>query len=119
MRLRVPFVTVLAIALGAPSLQAAPKSWYVYYLDATELQIPQKKYREAITNLEQAVRLKPESALQEQTYGLQFIDYLPYFYQGKCYLALGQYDSAIRFFNLEQTKKKIQLKDSLWAEMNK
>jgi tetratricopeptide (TPR) repeat protein len=120
MRLRAPFVAgLLLLALGAPSVQAAPRSWYAYYLDAKDKLIPAKKYREAIASLEQAVKLKPESDLEVQTYGLEFIDYLPYFYQGKCYLALGEYDSAIRFFNIEQTKKKIQLKDSLWTEMNK
>src|SRR6266851_4882162 len=120
MRLRAPFVAgLLVLALGAPSVQAAPRSWYAYYLDARYKLIPAKKYREAIASLEQAVKLKPESDLEVQTYGLEFIDYLPYFYQGKCYLALGEYDSAIRFFNIEQTKKKIQLKDSLWTEMNK
>jgi len=120
MRLRAPFVAgLLVLALGAPSVQAAPRSWYAYYLDARDKLIPAKKYREAIASLEQAVKLKPESDLEVQTYGLEFIDYLPYFYQGKCYLALGEYDSAIRFFNIEQTKKKIQLKDSFWTELNK
>ncbi len=120
MRLRAPFVAgLLVLALGAPSVQAAPRSWYAYYLDAKNKDIPAKRYREAITGLEQAVKLKPESDLEVQTYGLEFIDYLPYFYQGKCYLALGEYDSAIRFFNIEQTKKKIQLKSALWTELNK
>jgi tetratricopeptide (TPR) repeat protein len=119
MRLRVPFVAVLVVALGAPSLQAAPKSWYAHYLDATDKQIPAKEYRKAIASLEQAVKAKPDSALEEQTYGLEFIDYLPYFYQGKCYLALGEYDSAIRFFNLEQAKGKIHQKSALWSELNK
>src|SRR5882672_9046725 len=120
MRLRAPFVAgLLVLALGAPSTQAAPRSWYAYYLDARDKLIPAKKYREALTSLEQAVKLKPESDLEVQTYGLEFIDYLPYFYQGKCYLALGDHDSAIRLFNIEQTKKKIQLKDSLWTEMKK
>jgi len=119
MRLRVPFVAVLVVALGAPSLQAAPRSWYAYYLDARDRLIPAKEYRKAIANLEQAIKIKPDSALEEQTYGLEFIDYLPYFYQGKCYLALGDYDSAIRFFNIEQSKKKIMEREALWTELNK
>ena len=119
MRLRVPFVAVLAVALGAPSTHAAPRTWYDNYLEATERLIPEKKYREAIAKLEQAVKVKPESAIQEQTYGLEFIDYFPYFYQGKCYLALGDYNSAIRFFNMEEAKKKILLRDSWWTELKK
>src|SRR5258705_10676928 len=104
MRLRVPLVAVLAVALSAPSTHAAPRTWYDNYLEAKDRSIPNKKYREALAYLEQAVKAKPDSALEEQTYGLQFIDYLPYFYQGKCYLALGDYTSAIRFFNFEQAK---------------
>ena len=119
MRLRVPFVAVLAVALGATSTHAAPRTWYDNYLEATDRLIPNKKYPEALAYLEQAVKAKPDSALEEQTYGLQFIDYLPYFYQGKCYLALGDYNSAIRFFNLEQAKGKIQQKRDLWTELNK
>ena len=57
------------------------------------------------------MKLKPESGLDEQTYGLEFIDYLPYFHQGQCYLALGDYDSAIRMFNIEEAKAKIQRSD--------
>jgi hypothetical protein len=119
MRLRVPFLAVLVAVLGAPSTQAAPRTWYENYLEATDKLIPAKRYPEALAHLEQAVKAKPDSALEEQTYGLNFIDYLPYFYQGKCYLALGQYDSAIRFFNLEQAKLKIQQKRELWTELNK
>jgi len=119
MRLRVPSLAVLVVVLGAPSTPAAPRTWYDNYLEATERLIPNKKYREALADLEQAVKAKPDSALEEQTYGLQFIDYLPYFYQGKCYLALGEYDSAIRFFNLEQAKWKIQQKRDLWTELTK
>jgi tetratricopeptide (TPR) repeat protein len=119
MRLRVPLLAVLAVALSASSTPAAPRSWYDHYLIARDRQIPTKKYREAIANLEQAVKLKPDSDLEVQTYGLEFIDYLPYFYQGKCYLALGDYDSAIRFFNMEEAKKKILLKDSYWTELKR
>jgi len=119
MRLRVPFVAVLAVALGATSTHAAPRTWYDNYLEATDRLIPNKKYPEALAYLEQAVKAKPDSALEEQTYGLQFIDYLPYFYQGKCYLALGDYNSAIRFLNMEKAKGKIQSKTALWTEWNK
>jgi tetratricopeptide (TPR) repeat protein len=119
MRLRVPFVAVLVVALGAPSTQAAPRSWYEYYLNARDRLIPNKRYPEAIASLEQAIKLKPDSALEEQTYGLQFIDYFPYFYQAKCYLALGDYNSTIRFLNFEQVKGKIQLRSDKWTEWNK
>ena len=109
MRLRGSLLAVvLASAAGAP-LQAAPNTWYGYYLDATDKLIPAKRYKEAIESLDQAIKLRSESGLNQQTYGLEFIEYLPYFYEGQCYLALGQYNSAIRFFNIEEKQGKIQL----------
>jgi tetratricopeptide (TPR) repeat protein len=106
MRLRVPLLAVLLVcASGVP---ARAETWYGLYLDARDKDIPNKRYKEALAKLEQAVRLKPESGLEQQTYGLEFIDYLPYFYQAKCYLALGDYNSAIRFFNIEEQKGKIK-----------
>src|SRR5688572_30848002 len=40
------------------------------------------QHAEALTSLRRAQEMKPRSALQEQTYGLDFVDYLPYYYQG-------------------------------------
>src|SRR5205823_3873367 len=108
--------------LLAPSAPAAPRPWYVYYLDARDSLIPARKYTEALRSLEQAVRLKPNSVLQEQTYGLEFIDYLPYYYQAKCYLALGDFNKAILFFNIEETQGQgqvIQRKEALYRDLRK
>ena len=45
---------------------------------------------EALKNLQEAVKLKPGPALNEQTYGLQFVDYTPYYWMGVCYLKAGR-----------------------------
>ena len=82
----------------------AVKEWYDYYLDARDRLIPAGKYQEALTALEAARRLKAASALNEQTYGLQFIDYLPYYYEGVCHLKLGDFNSAERLFNIEEAQ---------------
>ena len=74
----------------------AVKEWYDYYLEAREELIPAKKYAEAIKSLEAAVRLRPAASLNEQTYGLRFVDYVPYYWQGVCYLRTGDFNSAIR-----------------------
>src|SRR4051812_23389199 len=102
MRLRVSLLAVLIAALSGAAAQAAPNTWYGYYLEATDRLIPVKKYKQAIDSLDQAIKLKPESALNEQTYGLEFVDYLPYFREGQCYLALGDFNSAILRFNIEE-----------------
>jgi tetratricopeptide (TPR) repeat protein len=120
MRLRAPFVAgLLVLALGAPAAQAAPRSWYAYYLDARDKDIPAKRWKKALEELEHAVKLKPDSALTEQTYGLNFEDYLPYFYEGKCHLALGDYNSAMLRFNIEEKAGKIQQRAELWKELRR
>jgi len=120
MRLRAPFVAgLLVLALGAPSVQAAPRSWYAYYLDARDKHIPAKRWKNALEELEQAVKLKPDSVLNEQTYGLNFEDYLPYFYEGKCHFALGDFNSAMRMFNIEEKAGKIQQRAELWKELRR
>ena len=117
MRLRVPLLAVLLVfASGLPAARrdlVRPTTW------TREKDIPAKKYKAALAKLEQAVRLKPESGLDQQTYGVQFIDYLPYFYQGKCHLALGDYNSAIHFFNIEESKGKIKARPDLYRELIK
>jgi len=112
-------LSALVVFLMAIPASAAPKPWYVYYLDARETLLPAKDYTRALQNLEQAVRLKPESVLQEQTYGLEFIDYLPYFYEGKCYIGLGDFNKAILFFNIEEKKGQILHKEGLYRELRK
>ena len=110
MRLRVPCLAlVLLLGMGA-SLQAA-NTWYGYYLDARDKYIPARKWDLCLTALNEAIRLKPEPAVNEQTYGLDFVHYFPYFLEGQCYLGKGDYDSAIRLFNIEESKKQIQRRE--------
>ena len=43
--------------------------------------------------------------MNEQTYGLQFVDYLPYYHLGLCYLKTGDFNAAIRMFNIEEDRE--------------
>jgi tetratricopeptide (TPR) repeat protein len=62
------------------------------------------------------VRLKPEPALDEQTYGLQFVDYFPYYHLGLCHLKNGEFADALRMFGLEEERGAIR-KSRLHAEL--
>jgi tetratricopeptide (TPR) repeat protein len=105
MRVRVSLLAALIVcALGTP-VRAASNTWYGYYLEGEHL-LKTKRYKEALESFGQAVKLKPDSALNEQTYGLEIIDYLPYFYEGQCYLALGDFNSAMLRFNIEEQQQK-------------
>jgi len=110
MRLRVACLALVLLMGTGASLQAA-NTWYGYYLDAHDKYIPAKKWDLCLSALNEAIRLKPEPAVNEQTYGLDFIHYFPYFLEGQCYLGKGDYDSAIRLFNIEESKKQIQRRE--------
>jgi hypothetical protein len=105
--MRFRFAAVLALLLAAAPAFAV-KEWYDYYLEARDGHIRSGRYAEAIVALQQAIRLKPEPAVNEQTYGLQFVDYLPYYYLGLCYLKTGDFNSAQRMFNIEEDRGAIK-----------
>lgn len=116
MALRRGLGLVLLLLLASPAW--AVKEWYDHYQAATLNLIPAGKYAEAITSLQEAIRLKPNPAVNEQTYGLQFIDYLPYYYLGLCYLRTGDLNSATRYFNIEEARGEIK-RTSAYREMLK
>src|SRR2546428_12085679 len=101
MRHRPPLVASLLALVLASAPASAGKEWYDYYLDAKDKLIPRGQYDEAIANLRAAIRIKPESALHERTYGMEFEDYLPYYWEGVCHLRKGDWNAAILIFNIE------------------
>jgi len=117
MRLRVVLLASVLLASPAPSWPAG--SWYDYYLDAIDKDIPNKRWAEAIKKLKEARRLKPESALHAATYGLNFVPYFPYYYEGMAYLRSGEHATAIIFFNTEEKKGVIKNKKDLYRDLQK
>jgi tetratricopeptide (TPR) repeat protein len=100
MRLRRAAAVVLLWATAVPAL--AVGTWYDYYLDARDKHIPAQRWEQALGSLKEAVKLKPESGVDERTYGMDFIDYFPYYLQGVVYHHTRQWDSAILMFNIEE-----------------
>lgn len=99
---------LVVLLLLASSPAWAVKEWYDHYLEARDRLIPAGRHQEALAALQAAVKLKPASAADEQTYGLQFVDYLPYYHQGLCYLRLGDFNSALRLLNIEESQGAIR-----------
>ena len=91
---------LLTWSWAAPAF--AVKEWHDHYLDARDRLIPAKRYDEAIASLNAAIRLKPRSGLNEQTYGLQFIHYVPYLQLAICYLRKAEYNQALRMLDTEE-----------------
>lgn len=113
-----PRTTVL---LAAVLLLASPafaiKEWYDYYNDA-EAQVRRGRCQEALVNLQEAVRLRPNSGVNLRTYGMDFVaNYFPYYQQGLCYARTGDQAAAIRMFNLEEKQGQIKGNRALYAEL--
>ena len=109
-------LAALVLALVASPPAWALEEWYDYYLRARDRLIPAGQCPEALKQLQEAVRLKPGAGLNEITYGLQFVDYLPYYWQGVCYLKIGDNNSAIRLFNIEEDRGAIR-KSALFKDL--
>ena len=77
------------------------------------------RYPDALVKLRRAQAIKPRSALQEQTYGLDFVDYLPYYQQGVCLARMGEHAAAVEAFNAEEKQGAIRGKAPLYAELMK
>jgi len=109
----IAFGLALAFA-GTPAW--AQKEWYAHYDDAQKL-IARNKCKEAILSLREAQKLRPRSAVETQTYGIEFIDYLPYYQEGLCRLRLGEYGTAIELLNREENQGAIKKKDRLYQDL--
>ncbi len=65
------------------------------------------------------MKLKPGSALNEQTYGLQFEQYIPYYYMGVCYLKLGENKPALEMFKKEEERGAIRKSSQLYKDLTR
>jgi tetratricopeptide (TPR) repeat protein len=97
-------LVLAAVVCLAPSPAWAVKEWYDHYRDAVQKQIPAERWDLAIASLHEALRLKPTPGLGERTYGMDFLDYLPYYQLGLCYLRSGDLDNAIRMFDISEER---------------
>jgi hypothetical protein len=100
-----------------PSPVHAAREWYDYYLSARDRLIPAGRCAEAIDELDAAIRMKPASALNEQTYGLQFIDYLPYYQRGRCRLKMEDYARALADFKAEEERGPVRKSGEAYKDL--
>jgi len=111
-----PYLLVLALTANAPPAWAV-KEWYDYYQDARDKLIPREQYEKALESLQAAVRLKPRSGLNERTYGLDFLHYIPYYQMGVCYLGLEDFAKAKLAFDDEERQQAIKREPRLFQEL--
>jgi len=95
---RVLVVCLLAFLVPRPA--QAVQEWYDYYLEARNRNnIPAQDWTSCVDNVRQALRLRPRPAVNVQTYGLQFVDYLPHYLLGQCLLRQDKYIEALEAFD--------------------
>jgi hypothetical protein len=105
---------LLLVVLAGPAW--AVKDWYDFYEEAKQ-QVARGRCTEALANLAQARRLKPNSELELRPYGLVFIDYVPYYYEGVCQLKKGDYKAALLAFDAEEKQGAIKKNKELHADL--
>ena len=94
---RVLLVCLLALLVPRPA--PAVQEWYDYYLQARNRNIPARDWTSCVDNVRQALRLRRRPAVNVQTYGLQFVDYLPHYLLGRCLLRQDKYIEALEAFD--------------------
>jgi tetratricopeptide (TPR) repeat protein len=92
---------VLFVAIAGGSALAA-YDWYDFYLKARDEDIPAERWADCVKNLREALRRRPQPGNNVQTYGLQFMDYVPHYYLGLCLLRQEDYPGAVAAFDLSE-----------------
>ena len=104
-------VTLVLFAAALAGTAWAAREWYDYYLQARDHDIPDQRWADCVKNVKEALRLRPASGTNVQTYGLQFVPYLPHYYIGVCLLEQQDYVGATEAFNLEEQQGAIRKTD--------
>ncbi len=96
----------------------AAMEWYVHYnkaLKAFEL----KDWPETIRQLQEALKDKPEPKIKARMTGIDFVDYLPYYYLGASYYNLGSFQEAQTAFNKSLDFAEIKKVGNLYSDLQK
>jgi tetratricopeptide (TPR) repeat protein len=88
----------LVIALITSPAAADP--WYEHYANA-ERALGQEEWTVAVRQLNAALEKKGDSGARVRSYGMNVVEYFPYFRLGVAYYHLGQFDAALQAFETE------------------
>jgi tetratricopeptide (TPR) repeat protein len=99
-------VLALIIVTGAV-IPACADSWYQHY-DQAQRAIEDERWRDAVEQLNEALRRRGDSGVQVRTYGMKFTSYFPYLKLGIAYVNLEQLEAALRAFETEERLGAIQ-----------
>lgn len=95
---------------------AAADPWYEYYANAVQA-LEQEDWTVAVQQLNAALEKKGDSGARVRSYGMNVVEYFPYFRLGVAYYHLGQFDAALQAFETEARLGAIAESESASAEL--
>jgi hypothetical protein len=95
---------------------AAADPWYEYYANAVQA-LEQEDWTAAVQQLNAALEKKGDSGARARSYGMNVVEYFPYFRLGVAYYHLGQFDAALQAFETEARLGAIAESESASAEL--
>jgi len=100
------FFFILVSILMLKSI-SAEQPWFYYYRLGIE-NYNNNQYQLAITALDKSIELNPSSSSHARTYGMNFIEYYPYFYKALCLSALQMPIESKNVLEIEFRQGEIQ-----------
>src|SRR6266850_740512 len=76
--------------------------WYEHYIRGEDA-VKAADWKTAVNEFTESIQQKAEPQLGVRTYGMNFIDYLPYLKLGIAYYNLGEFEKALRAFDTEES----------------
>ncbi len=111
---RTVLLAAAAIVLIAGAAAADP--WYEHYANAQKA-LEQQDWTVAVQQLNAALEKKGDSGARARSYGMNVVEYFPYFRLGVAYYHLGQFDAALQAFETEARLGAIAESESANAEL--
>jgi tetratricopeptide (TPR) repeat protein len=109
----------ILFAAAAIILIAGPASadpWYEHYANALRA-LEQEDWTVAVQQLNAALEKKGDPDARARSYGMNVVEYFPYFRLGVAYYHLGQFDAALQAFETEARLGAIAESASASAEL--
>ena len=88
------------VVFGLCCIATAEQPWFYYYKLGIE-NSQNQQFDTALTALQKAVELNSTPSSHARTYGMNFIEYYPYFYMAVCYYGTGAYADAKKALDQE------------------
>ena len=117
-------LTAALFLAASPAIVRAQTPWYVSYEKALSAQ-EQGDWKGSIALLKDAVAGKETPKLKARTYGLRFVNYLPYFHLGEAYYhlkekrkAIENFDLCLKYGEIQQSPEEYALLQSLRGELS-